>query len=66
MTIIEKIFSVTTTYRTNIENLVFRRYLSWIAQLVRALARKAKGPGSSPGPGYNFSLLNSILNLLTL
>ena len=23
----------------------------WIAQLVRALARKAKGPGSSPGPG---------------
>ena len=27
------------------------RYMSWIAQLVRALAREAKGPGSSPGPG---------------
>ena len=27
------------------------RYMSWIAQLVRALARKAKGPGSNPGPG---------------
>ena len=26
-------------------------YMSWIAQLVRALARKAKGSGSSPGPG---------------
>ena len=26
-------------------------YLFMIAQLVRALTRKAKGPGSSPGPG---------------
>ena len=25
-------------------------YLSWMAQVVRALSRKAKGPGSSPGP----------------
>ena len=24
---------------------------NWIAQLVRALAWKAKDPGSSPGPG---------------
>ena len=32
------------------------QYMSWIAQLVRALARRAKGPGSSPGPGRNFSL----------
>ena len=36
-------------------------YLSWTAQLVRALAWKANGLGSSPGPGKNFSL--SILNL---
>ena len=36
-------------------------YLSWIAQLVRALAQKAKGPDSSSGPGYNFSL--SVLQL---
>ena len=26
-------------------------YMSWIAQLVRALARKAKCLGSRPGPG---------------
>ena len=32
-------------------NSIVVRYMSWIAQLVRALARKAKGPGSSPGPG---------------
>ena len=32
------------------------RYMSWIAQLVRALAWKVKGLGSSPGPGWNFSL----------
>ena len=25
-------------------------YLSWIVQLVRALACKAKGPGSNPSP----------------
>ena len=25
-------------------------YLSWMAQVERELARKAKGPGSSPGP----------------
>ena len=30
---------------------IMDRYMAWIAQLVRALARKAKGPGSSPGPG---------------
>ena len=35
------------------------RYMFRIAQFVKALARKAKGPGSSPGPGYNFSLSNS-------
>ena len=34
--------------------------MSWIAQFVRALARKSKGPGSNPGPGQNFSL--QILN----
>ena len=32
-------------------NSIVDRYMSWIAQLVRALAQKAKGPGSSPGPG---------------
>ena len=32
-------------------NSVMDRYLYWIAQLVRALARKAKGPDSSPGSG---------------
>ena len=37
-------------------NSIVVRYMSWIAQLVIALARKAKDPGSSPGPGYNFSL----------
>ena len=26
-------------------------YMFWIAELVRALAQKAKGLGSSPGPG---------------
>ena len=31
-------------------------HLSWIAQLVRALARKAKGPGSSPSAEQTFSL----------
>ena len=35
-------------------NSIVDRYMSWIAQLVRALARKAEGLGSSPGPGYNF------------
>ena len=30
-------------------------YMSWIAQLVRALTRKAKGPGLSPSTGENFS-----------
>ena len=33
------------------DNSIVDRYMSWIAQLVRALAQKAKGPGSSPGPG---------------
>ena len=37
------------------------RYMSWRAQLVRALARKTEGPGSSPGPRWNFSF--QILNL---
>ena len=37
-------------------NSIIDRYMSWIALLVRALARKAKDLGSSPGPGYNFSL----------
>ena len=37
-------------------NYIVNRYLSSIAQLVRALARKANGPGSNPGPGENFSL----------
>ena len=32
-------------------NSIVDLYVSWIAQLVRALARKGKGPGSSPGPG---------------
>ena len=32
-------------------NSILNRYISWIAQLVRALALKAKGPGSSSGPG---------------
>ena len=32
-------------------NSIVARYTSWIAQLVRALAQKAKGAGSSPGPG---------------
>ena len=32
-------------------NSIVIQYMSWIAQLVRALARKAKGPGSSPDPG---------------
>ena len=32
-------------------NSIVVRYMSWIAQLVRALAWKAKGPGSNPGPG---------------
>ena len=32
-------------------NTIVLRYMSWISQLVLALARKAKGPGSSPGPG---------------
>ena len=31
-------------------NSIVDPYLSWIAQLVRALVYKAKGPGSSPGP----------------
>ena len=31
-------------------NSIVDPYLSWIAQFVRALARKAKGPGSSLGP----------------
>ena len=31
-------------------NSIVDRCMSWIAQLVRALARKAKGPGSGPGP----------------
>ena len=26
-------------------------YLSWMAQLVRELTWKSKGPGSSPSPG---------------
>ena len=37
-------------------NSIVDPYFSLIAQLVRALARKAKGPGSSLGPGQNFSL----------
>ena len=37
-------------------NSVLDQYMSWIAQLVRPLACKAKGPGSSASPGYNFSL----------
>ena len=37
-------------------NSIVYRYLSWIAQLVRELARKAKCPGSSPGSGQNVSL----------
>ena len=37
-------------------NYIVDRYLSSIAQLVRALERKANCPGSSPGPGENFSL----------
>ena len=32
-------------------NSIVARYMSWIGQLVRALARKAKAPGSNPGPG---------------
>ena len=32
-------------------NFIVVQYMSWTAQLVRALAQKAKGPGSSPGPG---------------
>ena len=36
--------------------------MSWIAQLVRALARKAKGPGSNPGPRQNFFFSNSKYN----
>ena len=32
-------------------NSIVDRYMSWIAQLARALARKAKGPGSNPVPG---------------
>ena len=32
-------------------NSIVDRYMSWIAQLVRALAREGKGPGSSPSPG---------------
>ena len=32
-------------------NSIVDPYLSWIALLVRALQRKAKGPGLSPGPG---------------
>ena len=43
-------------------NYIVVRYMSWIAQLDRALAWKAKGLGSSPGPGQNFSL--SILDLV--
>ena len=31
-------------------NYIVDRYMSWIAQLIRALALKTKGPGSSPGP----------------
>ena len=31
-------------------NFIEDRYLSWMAQLIRALVRKAKGPSSSPGP----------------
>ena len=42
-------------------NSIMDLYLSWIAQLVRALVHKAKGLGSTSGPGYNFSL--QILNL---
>ena len=36
-------------------------YIYRMAQLVRTLARKAKGPGSSPGPGYNFYFLVKML-----
>ena len=32
-------------------NSIVVRNMSWIAQLIRALARKVKGPGSNPGPG---------------
>ena len=32
-------------------NSIVVRYMSWRAQLVRVLVRKAKGPGSSPGTG---------------
>ena len=42
-------------------NSIVDPYLCLLSQLVRALARKAKVPGSSPDPGYNFSL--SILYL---
>ena len=42
-------------------NSIVARYLSWIAQLVRALVWKAKGPCSSTSPGQNFSL--SVLKL---
>ena len=42
------------------------QYSSWISQLVRALARKSKGPGSSPGPRYNFSLSILHFNFLFL
>ena len=35
-------------------------YLPSIAQLVRELARKAKGPGSSPGPGMRLLTLTEV------
>ena len=32
------------------------QWIVWVAQLVRALARRTGDPGSNPGPGENFSL----------
>ena len=45
------LFSLRLERKTLDINSIMDWYLSWIAQLARALARKAKGPGSSPGPG---------------
>ena len=38
------------------KNFSLAQIFLWVAQLVRAPARKAGDPGSNPGAGENFSL----------
>ena len=32
------------------------QWIVWVVQLIRAPVRKARDPGSNPGPGEKFSL----------